>query len=386
MMGKKHHFIFIGVVALTGGVFFLTPKFFQDTYKAEVAGSVVEDKVVVEEKEQPLAITHIPTPSAVKTLYMTSWVAGTPSRRDHVLSIADTTEINSILFDIKDDTGKISYPVEDSYLEGIGSSERRIKNLREFTNMLHEKDLYIIGRIAVFQDPYLVSQFPKYAVRRGDDTTQVWKDRKGLTWLDAGEQKVWDYVLAIARDAHAQGVDEINFDYIRFPSDGDMKNIYFPKSEGKVKADVIKSFWQYVYENLKDSSMTTSADLFGMTTSARNDLNIGQILENALPYFDYVAPMVYPSHYPKTWNGLSDPELYPYETIKLSMQDAVDRAVAMGEDPLKLRPWLQDFGLRTTYGAKEVREQIQATYDVGLTSWMIWDPSNRFTKGAFLTE
>ena len=122
-----------------------------------------------------------------------------------------------------------------------------------------------------------------------------------------------------------------------------------------------------------------SIDLFGMTTTNTDDLNIGQNLENALKYFDYVSPMVYPSHYPKGFNGYANPAAKPYEIVKFSMNSAVERAVKASTTPLKLRPWLQDFNLGATYDAPMVRAQIQATYDSHLNSWMLWNASNRYT-------
>jgi hypothetical protein len=128
----------------------------------------------------------------------------------------------------------------------------------------------------------------------------------------------------------------------------------------------------------------TSADLFGMTTTNKDDLGIGQILENALPYVDYVYPMVYPSHYPSGWNGFKNPAANPYEVIKLSMQGAISKANAIGLNKQKLRPWLQDFNLGATYNADMIRKQIKATYDLGLDGWLMWNASNRYTVGGFL--
>ncbi len=335
--------------------------------------------------DEPIAISHIATPSQVKALYMTSWVAGMSSMRDTVLKVARDTEINSIVFDIKDYSGKIAYPVEDPNLAQYKASERRIPNLREYTNLLHKDGLYIIGRIAAFQDAYLVKLHPEYAVKTLSDKNKVWADRKGISWLDAGEKAVWDYLANIARDAYAQGVDEIQFDYIRFPSDGNMKDIYFPASNGKDKVEVITSFFEYVHQNFQTQTPVVSADLFGMTATNTDDLGIGQKLEPALLNFDYVCPMVYPSHFPPTWNGIADPQSKPYEVIFASMGKAVSRATALGVPATKLRPWLQEFGLfGQHYGAKEIRDQIQATYDVGLTSWMMWDPSNKYYAGGLL--
>lgn len=383
--------------------FYAIPSVLQESYnssnKAQVVGAVFDTQKNEEitDKDQsvdeypvidtPATITHIATPESVKALYMTSWVAGTGTLRDKLLDIARKTEVNSIVFDIKDYTGKIAYPVEDPKLIEIGSSEKRIPNLREFTNMLHKDNLYIIGRVAVFQDPYFVSIHPEYAVKRATDKNAIWKDRKGISWIDAGEVKVWEYLADIARDAYAQGVDEIQFDYIRYPSDGNMKDIYFPASEGKVKAEVLKSFFEYLHSNFSNRTPVISADLFGMTATNTDDLGIGQNLEYALMNFDYVCPMVYPSHFPATWNGYKDPQSVPKEVIVASMGKAVERAKIQGIDPLKLRPWLQYFGLYgAKYTEKDIRAQIEGTYEVGLTSWMMWDPSNKYLVGGFLPE
>lgn len=331
-------------------------------------------------------VLHVKTPDAVKAIYMSSWVAGTPSVRERVIGIVNHTEANSLMIDIKDYSGRISYEVSDPELQKIGSVEKRIRDIRELLARLHQDNIYVIGRIAVFQDPYFVSLHPELAVRRASDGG-IWKDRKGITWLDASSKEVWNYVAAIAKDAHEVGFDEINFDYIRFPSDGEISDMTFPISGTRSKPEVIKEFFSYLDSHMKTAGITTSADIFGMTTTATDDLNIGQVLENALPYFDYIAPMVYPSHYPDGFNGWANPNAHPYELIQHVMKSGVDRAIAASTTPLKLRPWLQDFSMGApSYGKKEVEDQIQATYDVGLTSWMLWDPGNKYAGGALLKE
>lgn len=396
LVRSSYRMYILGAVLIGFACYFVVPRVLSKTYvrgnaesveeQEEVSSNIKSDENTLTETSTIISISHIATPSAVKGLYMTSWVAGTTSMRDHVIGLVDTTEANTIVFDIKDDTGKISYPVEDPELVAIGSSEKRIPNLRTFTNLLHSKNIYVIGRIASFQDPYLVKKFPESAVKTLSDKTKVWKDRKGLTWIDAGDARNWEYLTRIAKDAYAQGVDEVQFDYIRFPTDGNMKDIYFPASDGKSKVDAVRGFMEHINEALTGTGVKTSADLFGMATTNTDDLGIGQILEVALANFDYVSPMVYPSHWPTGWNGFKDPEFKPYDTIKISMGKAVERAQISNIDIQKLRPWLQDFSLRTKYGPTEVRAQIQATYDVGLTSWLLWDPSTKFTKGALLVE
>ena len=329
-------------------------------------------------------VAHVPTPKQVKAIYMSSWVAGTPSLRAKLVKLIDETELNSLVIDIKDYTGRISYEVYDPELVKIGSVEKRIADFRDFMDELHDKDIYVIGRISTFQDAYFVGKFPQYAVK--NKLGEPWKDYKGIKWIDAGAKPVWDYLISIANDAYAAGVDEINFDYIRFPSDGNMKDIYFPYSEGKEKPVVLTEFFEYVREKLGGKGMVLSADLFGLTTSTNDDLGIGQVLEPALKNFDYVAPMVYPSHYPPNFIGIKNPAAEPYKVIHYAMSEGVKKAVAASTSPLKLRPWLQDFDLGATYTADMVRAQMTATYDVGLDSWMLWDAANHYTPAALLKE
>lgn len=342
--------------------------------------------------EEIIKATHVPLPQQVKVIYMTSWVAGTKSLRENLVNLVDKTELNSIVIDIKDYTGKIAFEVQDESLSKYNASENRIPDIKEFLEYLHSKNIYVIGRISVFQDPHFVQQRPDLAVKK-EEGGDIWKDRKGISWLDAGSIEVWNYVIDLARYSYNLGFDEINFDYSRFPSDGDMSQIYYPFSENRVVADVetgkakiLREFFTYVDAELSDTEAVLSVDLFGMVTTNDDDLNIGQILEYALPHFDFVAPMVYPSHYPNGFIGYANPASHPYEVIKYSMEKAVAKAKKINQDPNKLRPWLQDFDLGADYGAQEVRAQIQAVYDVGLNNWMLWSASNRYTTGALLTD
>jgi hypothetical protein len=219
----------------------------------------------------------------------------------------------------------------------------------------------------------------------------VWRDRKGIAWIDAGSRDAWDYLVGIAKDHYAMGFDEINFDYIRFPSDGDMSNVLYTHAGTTTRVVVMDEFYSYLDSKLRSEGIPISADLFGMVTVNQDDLGIGQKLEIALSYFDFVAPMVYPSHYPATFHGYANPNEHPGGVVQFSMTTAVERADAMDRKkgsttPLttryKLRPWLQDFDYGGDYDAADVRAQIQATYDSGLTSWMLWDAGVKYTPSA----
>ena len=401
-LGNLILFTLSGVV-----IFFLSyslPSFLVSTYSsaspANFSGELWATSTL------PLVI-HLETPEPLKALYMTSCVAGTPSWRSSLKRLIETTELNAVVIDIKDYTGVVSFP--NDFTKSNTGRGCVVADMREFIHALHEADIYVIGRISVFQDPSYTKLFPALAVKKKSDG-EVWKDYKGLSFIDVGAKPYWDYIVEISEEAYALGFDELNYDYVRYPSDGDIKDTLYTWTMGTTtgsttstssvqassplsKPEMLKNFFEYLNDELEDIDAKLSVDLFGMTMTVNNDMNIGQLLENALPYFDYVSPMVYPSHYPATWNGFANPAEYPYEVVKIAMAKGIEREQALNianglatSTPSKLRPWLQDFNLGATYGPDKVRAQIQATYDVGLTSWMIWNAGNKYTAEALLAQ
>ncbi len=346
-------------------------------------------------KEPEFVVTHTQTPISVKAIYMTQCVAGTKDFRERLVKLIDTTELNGVVIDIKDYSGRISFRSENPILKDKLSPTCRADDMMQFIGYLHGKGIYVMGRITVFQDPYLSKSEPRLAVKKASNKELLWKDKKGISYIDPGARDEWDYIVTLSEEAYKIGFDELNFDYIRFPSDGDMSDIYFPWSDETIKKDplhgkatILKDFFKYLSEKLRNDipGIVLSADLFGMTTTNTDDLNIGQVLENTTPYFDFIDPMVYPSHYPPTFHGFKNPAEHPYEVVKFSMDTAVTRLNAASTTPLKLRPWLQDFDLGAVYTADMVRAQIKATYDAGLTSWLVWDAGNTYTPGALDNE
>lgn len=345
-------------------------------------------------------VTHIATPSSVKAVYMSQCAAGTPSFRESLTKLLDETELNAIVIDIRDYTGKIAFPTDNPILADMVSDECGARDMKTFLEMLHGKGIYVIGRITVFQNPYYTKQHPNEAVQHKNGG--VWKDRKGLAFVDVGARAYWDTVVELAKESYLMGFDELNFDYIRYPSDGDMGAAVYIKRDGKTKQEMLEDFFKYLHEHMPEG-VATSADLFGMTTTNTDDLNIGQVLERALPYFDYIAPMVYPSHYPTGFHGYKDVNANAYNIVHFSMSEAVRRTVsttsevpsyahtrigtstpAVYEKPAypasKMRPWLQDFDYPVEYTPAMVAEQIKANTDSGLNSYMFWDPSNKYSS------
>jgi hypothetical protein len=223
---------------------------------------------------------------------------------------------------------------------------------------------------------------PEWAVM--DSRGGVWKDRKGLSFIDPGAKEFWDYTARIARGSWDLGFDEINFDYIRYPTDGALRFTSYPHSEHLDKAVALEEFFKYIDEQFGEHDLVTSADLFGLVTWATDDLGIGQEIERAGPYFDFIAPMVYPSHYAKGFQNFENPAAHPYDVVYTAMELGGFRLESVGISRKKLRPWIQDFDLfGYEYGKQEVVAQKNAVYDAGLGSWMAWDPANRYTRDAY---
>ena len=388
---KEHRHLLVGTGVIALLIFFANfalPRLLQGTYEAKLVG---QEQFASAETAVVVPVVHVSTPESVKALYMTACVASTGAWREKLKKLIEDTELNSIVIDIKDYTGSISFP--NNFPNAAATKGCVVSDLKDFIAALHESDIYVIGRISVFQDPSYTALHPELAVM-SSSTGTVWKDRKGLSFVDVGAKPYWDYILEISHASYALGFDELNFDYIRYPSDGNMDDAKFTWTTGtSTKAETLESFFSYLSEHLKNTGVKTSADLFGMTTTVTSDMGIGQVLEKTLPYFDYIAPMVYPSHYPASWNGFANPAAHPYEVIQIAMSKGREREQALNlkngiatSTPSKLRPWLQDFDLGGDYGVPEVQAQIKATYDVGLNSWMLWAASNNYTEAALLPE
>jgi len=313
--------------------------------------------------------------------------------RIKLTKLIEDTELNSVVIDIKDYSGTISFNSENLLLENDYAKGCVVADMQEFVASLHEKGIYVIGRITVFQDPYQTKKYLELAVKKDSDRTVVWKDHKGLSFIDVGAKDYWNYIVALSKESYEIGFDELNFDYVRFPSDGNMKDIYYPFSGEKIannpefgRAEVLRDFFSYLNKQMKVTGAVLSVDLFGMVTTNTDDLGIGQILEYAEQYFDYIMPMVYPSHYPSGFNGWKNVNSVPYEVVNFAMNGAVERLISASSTSAKLRPWLQDFDYPVLYTTDMVRAQIRATYDAGLTSWVLWDPANRYTSEALQIE
>jgi hypothetical protein len=350
-------------------------------------------RTTVEVERQTSAEVKLEKPFAAKSLYLTFYGIGDEGLRGHVVELAETTEVNAIVIDIKGDRGWISYRSSVPMVAEIGAQQDiTIPNPRELLADLRSKGIYTIARIVTFKDNPLAMARPDLAIMN-KYTGRPWIDMEDLAWTDPNKEEVWDYNIALAVEAIELGFDEVQFDYIRFPTDAGAGNpldaIQFA-SENTMAArtKAINGFLKKASEAIHAAGGKVSIDIFGYVVWREDDMGIGQQLEDMAQYVDYVSPMIYPNLF---WHGIPTPEgakygdqqsgHYPYEIVYESMKIAVDRI-----GPEKLRPWLQyynDYITGKRYGAEEVRLQKQATYDAGVAGWLFWDPTNAFSKGGF---
>lgn len=394
ILNKKILLLSTGVISVFFVIIFTIPALKKISYQSNSTDNVVISDTSTQTNNTantldaltntpfPANVTHVPAPEKIKAIYMTKWIASSKKSRDKLISIIDNTEINAIVIDVKDYTGKLSYKPGDPNIAIEGSGENTIKDLGDLVSELHSKNIYVIARVAVFQDAYFAQKHPEFALK-SKTTGELWQDRAHIHWLDAGAEDVWKYVVAIGKDSYKFGFDEINFDYIRYPSDGNLKDIQYPKSEGLLKSDVITNFYKYLHDNLSPEGIKISGDIFGLVTTETTDMGIGQLLIPASTYFDYIDPMVYPSHFAPGTYGYKNPSLHPYEIVNYSMKKAVERLTLAQIDPKKIRPWLQDFDLLgVKYTAEMVRNQIKAVEENNLPNWMLWSAANVYTVSA----
>jgi hypothetical protein len=400
-------------IAVIGIGVLVIPNVTATTY---VQGEPVTEKEKEAAKKEELFSRegHIPTPSPLKGIYMSQCVVGTPSFREKLVKLIDETALNAVMIDVKDFSGTIGFTTTDPRFEGASMQSCGARDMQEFIKTLHDKGIYVIARMTVFQDPHYSTLHPEQAVQSKSRPGTPWEDNKGLNFVDVSSEPFWDYIVVLSKEAYALGFDEINYDYIRYPSDGPMSDAVYKNPQ---KQEALERFFKHLHEEIAPTGAVMSADLFGMTASNTDDLGIGQVLERALPYFDYIMPMVYPSHYPDGFNGYADPNDYPYEIIKYAMDRAVARTIATettvktfdgvavmkteevpgtagsatttrqvatgfytkpAYDKQKIRPWLQDFDYGKDYLPRDILAQTKGTYDAGLTSWIFWDPSNKY--------
>lgn len=334
------------------------------------------------------AKARVPRPDSLRALYVNAWAAGSRSRMRDLIAIADSTEINAFVVDVKESDTYLTYDSTAIALaKEIGADQRPgSKWLPALLDTLRAHRIYPIARIVVFKDRMLAQKKPELAIR--DRAGGVWHDAGGKPWVNPYDRRVWEYNLAIAREALDMGFHEVQWDYVRFPdvTPAVRAGMVFPGAGAKTRWENIRDFIRWSRAELAPRGAPVSADIFGVMTNVEDDMGIGQRWEEVVRAADHVHPMVYPSHYRAGYYGFGLPDANPYEVVRLALEDGVTRAGyvrAPGTRVAAIEPWLQAFTADylhdgVTYDAARLREQIQATYDAGLTGWILWNPGSSF--------
>jgi len=336
----------------------------------------------------PRAPAQWPPTSAAswQSLYVNAWAFGSNQRFDALVRLADTTEINAFVIDVKDDTGYLTYLSQVPTAVAIGANQRlRAKDAATRLGVLRQHRIRAIARIVVAKDPLLAQQKPEWAVKT--ESGGLWTDRKGFHWVDAFQDSVWIYAADLAAETVRLGFDEVQYDYVRFPDEPKLRMALavFPAKRGaETSRDGVARNLKLLGDRTRALKVPFTIDVFGLTTTAQDDMGIGQLWEDLVSTADVVLPMVYPSHYQRGVYNVTAPNGAPYTMVKRALEDGIRRTANAPGARAEIRPYLQAFTLGTpTYTAYHVKEQIRAAEELGIKSWVLWNPGSHYDPRIF---
>ncbi|MFZ2803909.1 MAG: putative glycoside hydrolase [Patescibacteria group bacterium] len=335
-------------------------------------------------------VVHVPMPSEVRGIYWTAWTAGSQHGQD-LLSYMTKTGLNAVVIDLKVDDGELAFEPHDASLTPYVQKSKAMPKLDVLLAQLAQKHIYRIARIFVMRDGAFGTIHPEDALHT--KTGGIWKDNTGTPWLDPAAPAVAQYALALGKEAYARGFDEVQYDYVRFPSDGPLTGIVYPVYDGKEsKVTVMQDFFNTVGGGLQKEHIPVSFDLFGMTFWKTDDFGIGQRLQDVLPVANAVSPMAYPSHYPNGFQGFANPADHPYDIVNQTLNEGAklieSESSSTSDKTLRstFRPWIQDFNIGAFYTAPLVEAEIKAARDAGASGFLIWNARNVYTTADYLKK
>jgi hypothetical protein len=313
-------------------------------------------------------------PKEIRGVHVTMSLAAVPGKLDEYLRLRKHG-LNTIELDVKDESGQVAFSNPSVPLAHRIGAASSYYNPYEVARRVHAKHVYLIGRIVVFEDPILSEKQPGYAIKNPDGS--VWRNAIGLGWTNMYDTRVWKYVTDLGIAAAKAGFDEIQFDYVRFPSDGDVSIIQYPRKVNEKKGITIGRFAKYASSRLHRAGVRVGADLFGL--AANHNLGIGQVPRKIARYVDTISPMAYPSHYTPGEYNIPNPDAAPGPTVFNTMKD-FHRSLR-GRKAV-LVPWLQDFSLGRDYTFEDVKAQVDAARNMSAAGFLLWNPEGVYTKDA----
>jgi hypothetical protein len=320
-------------------------------------------------------------PKEIRGIYATAGATADDERFNELMDMVDRTEVNAIVLDIKDSAGLVFYNTNVEMAHEIGAVAPTY-DVEHRLQQLDERGIYAIARIVIFEDPILAEARPDLAIQDNQEGG-IWRTFGGLPWVNPYREEIWNYNIDLMREAVELGFDEIQLDYMRFPSDGPLNRAdYGQESNEETRDQAIADFLRAAYDEIAPTPAYLTGDIFGMTLWDPTEGGIGQNLVTVTEHLDYVLPMIYPSHFYEGSMGFEIPNNHPYEVIFQSLEHGAQFLPERLKP--KIRPWLQDFsyGPGIAYGDHEVREQIRAAEDFGASGWMLWNAASSYHEGA----
>jgi hypothetical protein len=315
----------------------------------------------------------------VRGIYIPLGLLTSEQRIAELLELVDKTELNAVVVDMKNDRGWLAFPSAVPQTKLSGAYQPDCMDVGHFLELCREKGIYTIARIVLFKDPMVVSAYPDWAVYRADG--QLYVDTEGSTWCDPFLSEVQNYLVSLAKEVAALGFDELQFDYVRFPSDGSVGGLlYSQESTLESRTRTIREFCARLRSELSPMGVLLSADLFGLTpwVDSEKDMGIGQRVIDIAPSMDYLSPMLYPATFTTGNLGLDEPLRYPYEVVYRSCVELARKTNT------RVRPWLQHYSWKGfEYGVREMQLQMQAAEDAGTFGWMFWQAGGRYLADSF---
>lgn len=343
-----------------------------------------------EEPREEKSKLIFPYPDAVRGIYVSGSAAGNSDRFSQLIKFVKQTELNTMVIDFKEDSGKLVYqPAKGSPLAGAGSN--KVRSIPSMLKRLEKERIYPIARIVVFKDSYLAQQKPEWTFRNGE---KIWRNERNEAYINPFIRDVWDYNVSVAIAAAQMGFQEIQFDYVRFPEGFEKKgaNLSYSKGdygklnigEGKQRVKVVTDFVKYAKEKLKPYDVKVSVDIFGYSATLEEASGIGQNFTEISKNVDVISSMIYPSHW-GSYFGIQKPDLEPYRLVDEYMKVEHEKLLSLKNPPIS-RPWIQDFtaaylgkGNYQPYGKKQVEAQIQALYANGVKEFLLWNAGCKYT-------
>lgn len=315
---------------------------------------------------------------SIRALYLNPQLTNSEDQIASLIDLIDRTNANAVVIDIKEDS--VWYDTEVRFFQHGGTVEP-LFDAPVLVERFHDHGIQVIARLVVFKDPLIAEAYPELAIRHWT-TGELWRDGAGTAWVNPLEPELWTANIDLAIEAATIGFDEIQYDYIRFPSDGDLSTMDFgtPLTED-VRIGAVEGFLAESRTRLLPMHTRQSADVFAWAMSTSDDIGIGQRFSTIGANVDYLSPMIYPSHYSENQFGLQGhPNDFPYDVTRISLEQGLAQ---LDTSPKQVRPWLQDFDLAgmRPYGPNDVREQVRAVEELGASGWMLWDWTNRYNEG-----